>query len=162
MKKLRLAAISAVGALAASAGLLFPGSAQAATTYWQFQNANYLTCLTAGDTGTAFATSCVGSYRQQWDFVGDGTYKRLVNRETGTCLASDNETDTNAVWTSTCTGDFGQLWKYDTATGYIVDDIGERYEGHLRTSTVPNAVYATDHPQTGIPEDDFGWYGTHD
>ncbi|WP_405991312.1 RICIN domain-containing protein [Streptomyces sp. NBC_00986] len=162
MKKLRLAAVSAVGALAASAGLMFPATAQAAPTYWQFQNARYGTCLTAGDTGTAFATSCVGSNRQQWDFVGTGTYQELRNRETGTCLMTDNNTDTNAVWMSSCTGSLGQLWSYNGATGFIVGLLGLEFEEHLRTSTVQNAVYATDYPQSGIDSDTFIWWGTHD
>lgn len=162
MKKLRLAAVGAVGALAASAGLLFPGSAQAATTYWQFQNARYGTCLTAGDTGTAFATSCVGSYRQQWDFVGTDVYKELKNRQTDTCLTSDNKSDTNAVWMSACIGSREQSWYYAGATGFLNDALGIPSEGSLRTSTVQNAVYATDRPQAGIDPDNFVWYGTHD
>ncbi|WP_416962220.1 RICIN domain-containing protein [Streptomyces sp. Agncl-13] len=162
MKKLRLAAVSAVGALAASAGLMFPATAQAATTYWQFQNAGFGTCLTAGDTGTAFATSCVGSNRQQWDFVGaSGSFAQVRNRETGTCLTTDNKTTVNAVWMSTCNGATGQWWWYQGDSGHFFDDLGSAGEGYLRTSTVKDAVYATDNNQSTIPSSYYVWYGTH-
>ncbi|WP_043677168.1 RICIN domain-containing protein [Streptomyces xylophagus] len=164
MKKLRLAAVSAVGALAASAGLMFPATAQAAPTYWQFQNAGFGTCLTAGDTGTAFATSCVGSNRQQWDWVGaNGNFAELRNRETGTCLMTDNKSSTNAVWMSSCTGAAGQWWRYAGDSGAIFDNLGAANEGFLRTSHTHNAVYATDLGQQ--PEADvsfYVWWGTHD
>ena len=162
MKKFRLAAVSAVGALAASAGLMFPGSAQAATTYWQFENARFHTCLTAGDTGTAFATSCVGSNRQQWDWIGsfDG-YSALRNRETNTCLMTDNKTSTNAVWMSDCTGADGQWWTYDGGTGALYNKLGSGTQGYLRTSTVKDAVYSTDLNQPEAGPLFYYWYGTH-
>ncbi|MFD9001412.1 RICIN domain-containing protein [Streptomyces sp. NPDC059582] len=160
MKKLRLAAI---GALVAGAGLLFPASAQAAPTYWTFTNGRFSTCLTAGDTGTAFATSCVGSTRQQWDWVSDGpgSSQALKNRNTGLCLMTDNKTNTNAVWMSTCNGSAGQWWYYDAATRCLNNILGGEGDGYLRTDeVVRDAVYATDFGQTD--DSYFHWFGTHD
>ncbi|MGW1728463.1 RICIN domain-containing protein [Streptomyces sp. NPDC002306] len=164
MKKLRLAAVGTVGALAVGAGLLFPASAQAAPTYWQFQNARFGTCLTAGDSGTAFATSCVGSTRQQWDWVGDGPgdYLELKNRNTGLCLVTDNRTGTNAVWMSTCDGASGQWWYYNGENQSVINLLGHNAGCLLRTSDVKDAVYATDPDQTGIGATYYRWAGTHD
>ncbi|WP_329349656.1 RICIN domain-containing protein [Streptomyces sp. NBC_01261] len=120
------------------------------------------TCLTAGDTGTAFATSCVGSNRQQWDFVGaSGSFAQVRNRETGTCLTTDNKTTVNAVWMSTCSGATGQWWWYQGDSGHFFDDLGSAGEGYPRTSTVKDAVYATDNNQSPIPSSYYVWYGTH-
>ncbi|MGX1545864.1 RICIN domain-containing protein [Streptomyces adustus] len=162
MRKLRLAAVGALGALVAGAGLAFPASAQTASTYWTFQNARFGTCLTAGDTGTAFATSCVGSTRQQWDWVGDGhgIFKQLKNRNTGQCLMTDNVTDVNAVWTSSCTGSTGQWWFYNADTLRLYDDLGAAGEGLLRSSNTKDAVYATDADQETPAY--YTWIGTHD
>lgn len=74
---------------------------------------------------------------------------------------TDNNTDTNAVWMSSCTGVSGQLWYYDGSGGTIDNALGSATEGFLRTSTVQNAVYATDRPQSGIDSDTFIWWGTH-
>ncbi|WP_329527208.1 RICIN domain-containing protein [Streptomyces sp. NBC_01462] len=162
MKKIRLAAVSAIAALIAGAGLVFPASAQAASTYWTFQNAHWQTCLTAGDSGTAYTTSCVGSTRQQWDWVGSsGNFKQLKNRNTGLCLMTDNKTNTNAVWMSTCNGSAGQWWYYEALTQSLFDDLGGDNDGFLRTSpTVKDAVYATDGGQEDLSY--YQWTGTHD
>lgn len=160
MKKLRLAV---VGALVASAGLMFPTGAQATPTYWQFQNARFNTCLTAGNNDNVFATTCVFSDRQQWDWVGSyGNYSGLRNLETDTCLTTDNKTSTNAVWLSLCGGTDGQWWQYDSQTGAIYDELGSGTQGYLRTSNVKDAVYATDLNQPEAGPLYYYWYGTHD
>ncbi|MBK3574035.1 RICIN domain-containing protein [Streptomyces sp. MBT65] len=162
MKKLRLAAVGAVGALAAGAGLIFPATAQAAPTYWQFQNARFGTCLTGGNTSNAFATSCVGSARQQWDWIGDGPdgYKELRNRETGLCLMTDNQSSVNAVWQSTCSASAGQWWYYNAATQRLFNNMGGVDEEFLRTSNIQDAVYSTDLGQEASSY--YTWAGTHD
>ncbi|MFE2586105.1 RICIN domain-containing protein [Streptomyces sp. NPDC059378] len=164
MQKLRLAVVGVIGALVGGAGLVFPTSAQAAPTYWTFQNVGFGTCLTAGDTGTAFATSCVGSTRQQWDWssASAGDYHMLVNRNTGQCLRTDNRTGTNAVWTSTCDGSSGEWWYYNGENGSIINLLGENDGCLLRTSTTKDGVYATDPDQAGIPHSYYQWTGTHD
>jgi hypothetical protein len=159
VKKYRLAAVTAIGTLVAGAGLMFPSSAQAAT-YWTFKNERFGTCLTAGDSGSAYATLCQGWNRQQWDWVGDGpgSYMQLKNRETGKCLVSDNKSDTNAVWMGTCSAVNGQWWYYDAATKGIWNNLGFGGDGHLRTSRVKDAVYATDRDQEA--DSYYNWTGT--
>lgn len=163
VKKFRLATVAAIGALVASAGVMFPASAQAAPTYWQFQNARFGTCLTAGDSGSAYATTCQGSNRQQWDWTGDGVglYHMLRNRETGKCLRTDKTTNTNAVWTSDCDSGFGEWWYYDGGTQHLYTEIGNARSGFLRTSDVKDAVYSTVLNQAGIGSSYYVWAGTH-
>ena len=63
---------------------------------------------------------------------------------------------------SSCTGENGQRWSYDGATGYFDSILGALNEGYLRTSHTKNAVYSTDLGQQ--PEADpsfYVWYGTH-
>ncbi|WP_225836212.1 RICIN domain-containing protein [Streptomyces sp. NK08204] len=160
MKKLRLAAVTAVSTLAAGAGLMFPASAQATPTYWTFQNERFGTCLTAGDSGSAYATYCQGWNRQQWDWVGSGHngYLQLKNRETGRCLMTDNKTNTNAVWMSDCsTGAAGQWWYYDASYKELFNELGTTNDGYLRTSDVKDAVYSTDLGQVDISY--YHWTG---
>ncbi|SDM98875.1 Cytolethal distending toxin A/C domain-containing protein [Streptomyces sp. cf386] len=160
MKKLRLATVTALSTLAVGAGMIFPSSAQAAT-YWTFKNERFGTCLTAGDSGTAYATLCQGWNRQQWDWVGDGpgNFMQLKNRETGKCLVTDNKSDVNAVWLGTCNAVNGQWWYYAADTQGIFNNLGGPNDGHLRTSNNPDAVYATDAGQE--PASYYTWTGTH-
>ncbi|MGW0768422.1 RICIN domain-containing protein [Streptomyces sp. NPDC002676] len=160
MKKLRLAAVSALGTLAVGAGLVFPASAQAAT-YWTFQNERFGTCLTAGDAGSAYATTCQGSNRQKWDWVGTGHngYHQLKNAETGKCLMTDDKTQTNAVWMSDCgTGAAGQWWYYDGSSKVLFNELGLVDDFYLRTSDVKDAVYSTNINQ--VSSSYYHWSGT--
>ncbi|GAA3574758.1 RICIN domain-containing protein [Streptomyces osmaniensis] len=159
MKRLRLAAVGTLSAVAVGAGLMFPATAQAAT-YWTFQNQRFGTCLTAGDSGSAYATACQGWQRQQWDWVGSGhgSYHQLKNRVTGKCLMTDNRTDTNAVWMSDCRDAAGQWWFYDGGINRMWAEIGGASDAHLRTSDVKDAVYATDLNQ--FASSYYTWFGT--
>ncbi|WP_329527209.1 RICIN domain-containing protein [Streptomyces sp. NBC_01462] len=160
MKILRLATL-AVSALIAGAGLLAPTSAQAATTYWTFENQRFGTCLTAGDSTSVFATAChTSSTRQNWDWVGSGhgSYHQLKNQETGLCLMTDNKTSVNAVWQSDCiTGAAGQWWYYDEDSWSIFNELNGA--PFLRTSDVKDAVYCTDLNQTTPSY--YDWNGYH-
>ncbi|MFJ7075896.1 hypothetical protein [Streptomyces sp. NPDC098781] len=159
MRKLRLATVTAVSALAMGAGLVLPSTAQAAPAYWQFQNEEFRTCLTGGS-GSAFATNCNGSDRQDWDWVGGGTWKQLKNRETGLCLMTDNKTDVNAVWTSGCDSSAtGQLFYYRADNKLLQGLLGGSDESLVRTSDVRDAVYASDAGQ--VTGSYYRWTGTH-
>ncbi|MEY9993776.1 hypothetical protein ABIE67_005808 [Streptomyces sp. V4I8] len=159
MKKLRLATVTALSTLAVGAGMILPSSAQAAPTYWQFQNERFGTCLTGG-AGSAFATICNGSDRQDWDWVGGNAWKQLRNRETGLCLMTDNKTDVNAAWTSSCNSDAqGQLFYYTADLKRLQGLLGGGSESILRTSDVKDAVYSTDAGQVAASY--YRWTGTH-
>jgi hypothetical protein len=162
VKKLRLATVTALSSLAVGAGMILPSSAQAAPTYWQFQNSRFGTCLTAGDSGSAYATVCQGWNRQQWDWIGDGAwYKQLRNRETGKCLMTDAKSDINAVWTSDCNSSAtGQMWYYDSADFELYANVGGVTGGYLRTSDIKDAVY-TSQRNTSIADSYYTWFGTH-
>jgi hypothetical protein len=148
-----------IGALVAGTGALFPASAQAAPTYWTFQNHRFETCLTAGQSGSAFATTCnLDSHYQQWDWVGDAGFKQLRNRATGRCLMTDNKTSVNAVWTSACDSSaLGQKWWYFADTYTLQGLLGDGDDSLLRTSDTKDAVYAT----RGRSEADsyYNWWG---
>ncbi|MEU6064673.1 hypothetical protein ABZ864_09265 [Streptomyces sp. NPDC047082] len=161
MKKLRLAAIATIGALATSAAVLLPAPAQAAPTYWTFQNFRFHTCLTAGDSGSAYATLCNNADRQDWDWIGSGDWKQLKNRYTGRCLMTDNKTNVNAVWTSTCnSSELGQQFYYTANLFRLQGRLGGGNESLLRTSDVKDAVYSTDAGQ--VDETYYQWDGlTH-
>ncbi|MFB7332182.1 RICIN domain-containing protein [Streptomyces adustus] len=162
MKKLRLATL-AVSALISGAGLLAPTSAQAATTYWTFENQRFNTCLTAGDSTSIYATVChTNSTYQNWDWVGSGhgVYHQLKNQETGLCLMTDNKTNVNSVWQSDCsTGAAGQWWFYADDTWSIFNQLGGAGEEFLRTSDVKDAVYCTDLGQ--VTDAYYDWNGYH-
>ncbi|GAA2428877.1 hypothetical protein GCM10010191_47570 [Actinomadura vinacea] len=107
----------------AAASVMAAPPAQAAAVYWQFKSA-YGTCLTAGRTEVAFASSCNGSSYQQWDWVHDSngeTYAQLKNRATGRCLATDNKNNANAVWTSDCVWRDGQRFHYNQPSGFFTN-----------------------------------------
>nr|WP_238427372.1 RICIN domain-containing protein [Streptomyces adustus] len=161
VKKLRLATVAA-GALIAGAGLLAPTSAQAASTYWTFKNVQYGTCLTAGDSGSAYSTTCVGSNRQQWDWVGDGhsSYHMLKNRETGKCLRTDGVSNVNAVWTSTCDTDADYEWWYYNGDDRVLYVQPGGLDFLSTSSTVKDAVYSQGLDLSNLNL--FKWVGTHD
>lgn len=100
----RRALTTSLGAAAVVAATFVVAPQAQAATYWQFKSYSYGTCLTAGTSGVAFVSTCSGSAYQQWDFVtsySDG-YNELRNRATLTCLATDDKTDENAIWMTTC------------------------------------------------------------
>ncbi|MEO3868591.1 hypothetical protein ABGB18_07165 [Nonomuraea sp. B12E4] len=118
---LGLVSVAAASALAASPAHADPDGAEAAV-WWTFKGSGYGTCLTAGDTQVAFATACNGGPHQQWDWIHDSNGEpspQLMNRATGRCLATDNASGLNAVWTSTCAWGNGQRFSYDYATGNL-------------------------------------------
>ncbi|MEU2564032.1 ricin-type beta-trefoil lectin domain protein [Streptomyces longispororuber] len=160
MKKFRLATVAAAGALATAAAILTPASAQAAPSYWTFKNWEFHTCLTAGDSGSAYATSCSDSARQQWDWVGSDHFQLLKNRKTGKCLTSDGKSDAtngqNSVWTTDCDKAIG--WHYGGDTRWLQNNVGDWDHGFLRTSDVRDAVYTSGKNQVG--PDYYKWTGT--
>ncbi|NUP23124.1 MAG: ricin-type beta-trefoil lectin domain protein [Streptomyces sp.] len=164
MKKLRLATVTALSTLAVGAGMIFPSSAQAAT-YWTFENGAWNTCLTAGDSGVAYHTTCQGSNRQQWDWVGSGhgQYLQLKNRETGKCLTTDFKNSVNAVWTSTCGAAPDQWWYYRGSDRALYNEgEGNGSTGFLRTSpTERDAVYTSSLAGSPVAGSYFTWIGSH-
>ncbi|MFB7338237.1 hypothetical protein ACFC00_42610 [Streptomyces adustus] len=160
VKNVRCGAVALIIAFAAGTGIVIPTGAQAAPTYWTFHNFRFNTCLTGGDSGTAFGTLCNGADRQDWDWVGSGDWKQLKNRETGLCLMTDNKTDVNAVWTSSCNSAAdGQRWYYTANLFRLQGMLGSGNESLVRTSDVKDAIYATDGGQ--VEETYYQWDGLH-
>ncbi|MFJ1730803.1 RICIN domain-containing protein [Streptomyces sp. NPDC088254] len=130
VRKFTGSAVALVG-MAAGFGVLQPTSAQAApqaSTYWKFLNNFHHEnqCLTGGrvndnGSGRAFMSSCSDSQYQQWDWRGtdstDPKFVQLQNRATGLCLATDNISDINTVWTSKCEWRSGMRFRYDYRSG---------------------------------------------
>ncbi|WP_328665773.1 ricin-type beta-trefoil lectin domain protein [Streptomyces sp. NBC_00322] len=141
--------------------------AQAATTYWRFDNA-MSGCLTASTSSNAvFEGPCRSTdSAQQWRWAyanGEYRLKLLVNRATNKCLATYAKPDpykANAVWQTSCNSIYneGQLWRFDyrtdgTNNGYLESS----WYTQARTSPGnPGAVYNDDKTRTGISS----WYYT--
>lgn len=163
VKKMRMAAVGVISGLTAAAGLMFPASAQAAPTYWTFQNARFGTCLTGSDSGTAYGTLCQGWERQQWDWTGSGHggYHQLKNRVTGQCLTTDFVNKVNAVWTSACDTNKSQWWFYDGDSKFLFNEGSSSASlGYLRASDVKDAIYTSSYAGNDIPTTWFQWTGT--
>lgn len=124
---------------------------QAAPAYWSFKNDQRGSCLTAGansgGTGKAYVAACTSGSSQDWDWVGSGEYKRLQSRSSGLCLMSDDNSNVNTVWISTCSSNPGQYWHYkydDNGNGFLYNKLGfYTYGNGLRTSpSSASAVYS--------------------
>lgn len=129
--------------------------AYAAPTYWKFKNTYNGKCLHAGDTNVWLET-CSATDRQEWDWVGSGTYQYLRNKLTGKCLTTDDKTLNNSVWSSPCSYVDGKLWAYGGSGSYL----SSHYSSWLRSSpSGSEAVYAShEYMDYG---DNMNWIGTH-
>jgi hypothetical protein len=146
MKPLQRFIASAVALIAAVGGSAVATVTPAhAATYLSLKNAHSGTCLTGGKVqsagaGSAFVSSCSGSWYQQWYWSdGDAYGHTLRNRASGLCLRTDFVNDVNAVWTSPCDDRVaGELWAYDPDYKDVTDS---DFISFLRTSPTVGAVY---------------------
>ncbi|WP_329173298.1 ricin-type beta-trefoil lectin domain protein [Streptomyces sp. NBC_01477] len=156
-------------ALVAGAGNV--NSASAADDYWVIGSL-YLGygngCLTASATTNAvFTHTCEGWQAQDWEWVGIANSRgeqRLVSRTRGMCLATDNKSDRNAVWLSSCDTTAGQYWKWDNANQYLRSNwtFGAHDQTLRASSPGSGSVYSSgvqnDETYLDIPERMHVWY----
>jgi hypothetical protein len=115
-----LAALLIVGTSAAT-------SASAATpTYWTYESQYNGGCLTASaSTTTVFTIACQGWQAQDWDWVGSANFwgqHQLMSRTRGLCLTTNEDSDRNGIWLSSCDARDGQYWDNDIPDTLNDDD----------------------------------------
>ncbi|GGZ49997.1 hypothetical protein GCM10010387_50380 [Streptomyces inusitatus] len=169
MKHHRLRALRTVVAGLATLLIVVAGpatSASAAPTYWTYQSKYNFACLTASaDSTKVFTDTCQGWHAQDWDWVGPANsygQHQLKSRTRGLCLTTDDKSDRNAIWLSSCGGKVGQYWDNDMPQ--VLFSAVAFGSNSLRISPGYSSVYSsdmvTDKDRHGIPYEAHYWWAS--